>query len=94
MENKNIYLVIGTIWESGSLESFNHTVVNDYCVHSTLEGAQKELYRILEETVRDAKTHGVTLQTTLTDTKLEVIWTETGAEEQWLIHEREIDKQI
>ena len=44
---EKVYLVVGTIWESGSLETFCHTVVNDYCVHSTMEGARAELYRIL-----------------------------------------------
>ena len=47
---EKVYLVVGTIWEGGSLETFCHTVVNDYCVHSTMEGARAELYRILEET--------------------------------------------
>lgn len=91
---EKVYLVIGTIWEGGSLETFCHTVVNDYCVHSTIEGARAELYRILEETNKDAKKHEITFEAHMKEDKLEIIWTETGTEEDWVIHCREVDKKI
>ena len=52
---EKVYLVIGTIWDKGSLETFSHTIVNDYAVHSTEEGARAELYRILEETNKEVQ---------------------------------------
>ena len=91
---EKVYLVVGTIWESGSLETFCHTVVNDYCVHSTMEGARAELYRILEETNKEAKQHEITFETHMHEDNLEIIWTETGTEERWDIHCREVDKKI
>ena len=91
---EKVYLVIGTIWEEGSLETFAHTVVNDYCVHSTMEGARAELYRILEETNKEAKQHEITFEAHMHEENLEVIWTETGTEEHWNIHCREVDKKI
>lgn len=91
---EKVYLVVGTIWESGSLETFCHTVVNDYCVHSTMEGARAELYRILEETNKEAKQHEITFEAHMHEDNLEIIWTETGTEERWDIHCREVDKKI
>lgn len=91
---EKIYLVVGTIWEGGSLETFCHTVVNDYCVHSTMEGARAELYRILEETNKEAKEHEITFEAHMHEDNLEIIWTETGTEERWDIHCREVDKKI
>ena len=91
---EKVYLVVGTIWESGSLETFAHTVVNDYCVHSTMEGARAELYRILEETNKKAKQHEITFEAHMHEENLEIIWTETGTEEHWVIHCREVDKKI
>jgi hypothetical protein len=91
---EKVYLVVGTIWEGGSLETFCHTVVNDYCVHSTMEGARAELYRILEETNKDAKQHEITFEAHMHEDNLEIIWTETGTEERWDIHCREVDKKI
>lgn len=91
---EKIYLVVGTIWEGGSLETFCHTVVNDYCVHSTMEGARAELYRILEETNKEAKQHEITFEAHMHEDNLEIIWTETGTEERWDIHCREVDKKI
>jgi hypothetical protein len=91
---EKVYLVVGTIWESGSLETFCHTVVNDYCVHSTMEGARAELYRILEETNKEAKQHEITFEAHMHEENLEIIWTETGTEERWDIHCREVDKKI
>ena len=91
---EKVYLVVGTIWEGGSLETFCHTVVNDYCVHSTMEGARAELYRILEETNKEAKQHEITFEAHMHEDNLEIIWTETGTEERWDIHCREIDKKI
>jgi hypothetical protein len=91
---EKVYLVVGTIWEGGSLETFCHTVVNDYCVHSTMEGARAELYRILEETNKEAKQHEITFEAHMHEDNLEIIWTETGTEERWDIHCREVDKKI
>jgi hypothetical protein len=91
---EKVYLVIGTIWEEGSLETFTHTIVNDYCVHSTMEGARAELYRILEETNKEAKQHEITFEAHMHEDNLEIIWTETGTEERWDIHCREVDKKI
>ena len=91
---EKVYLVVGTIWESGSLETFCHTVVNDYCAHSTMEGARAELYRILEETNKKAKQHEITFEAHMHEENLEIIWTETGTEEHWVIHCREVDKKI
>ena len=91
---EKVYLVVGTIWESGSLETFCHTVVNDYCVHSTMEGARAELYRILEETNKEAKQHEITFEANMHEDNLDIIWTETGTEERWDIHCREVDKKI
>ena len=91
---EKIYLVVGTIWEGGSLETFCHTIVNDYCVHSTMEGARAELYRILEETNKEAKQHEITFEAHMHEDNLEIIWTETGTEERWDIHCREVDKKI
>ena len=88
------YLVIGTIWDKGSLETFSHTIVNDYAVHSTEEGARTELYRILEETNKEAKQHEITFEAHMKEDRLEIIWTETGTEEHWNIHCREVDKKI
>ena len=91
---EKVYLVVGTIWEEGSLETFAHTVVNDYCVHSTMEGARAELYRILDETNKEAKQHEITFEAHMHEDNLEIIWTETGTEERWDIHCREVDKKI
>lgn len=91
---EKVYLVIGTIWEGGSLEAFAHTVVNDYCVHSTEEGARTELYRILEETSKEAHQYGNTFEAHMKENRLEIIWTETETEEHWDIHCREVDKKI
>ena len=91
---EKVYLVIGTIWEEGSLETFTHTIVNDYCVHSTMEGARAELYRILEETNKVAKQHEIAFETHMKEKRLEIIWTETGTEEHWDIPCRGVDKKI
>lgn len=91
---EKVYLVVGTIWEEGSLETFAHTVVNDHCVYSTMEGARAELYRILDETNKEAKQHEITFEAHMHEDNLEIIWTETGTEERWDIHCREVDKKI
>ena len=91
---EKVYLVIGTICDKGSLETFSHTIVNDYAFHSTEEGARAELYRILEETNKEAKQHEITFEAHMKEDRLEIIWTETGTEEHWNIHCREVDKKI
>ena len=91
---EKVYLVIGTIWDKDSFKTFSHTIVNDYAVHSTEEGARTELYRILEETNKEAKQYEITFEAHMKEDKLEIIWTETGTEEQWNIHCREVDKKI
>lgn len=91
---EKVYLVIGTIWDKGSLETFSHTIVNDYAVHSTEEGARAELYRILEETNKEAKQHEITFEAHMKEDRLEIVWTETGTEEHWNIYCREVDKKI
>lgn len=91
---EKVYLVIGTIWDKGSLETFSHTIVNDYAVHSTEEGARAELYRILEETNKEAKQHEITFEAHMKEDRLEIIWTETETEEHWNIYCREVDKKI
>ena len=68
---EKVYLVIGTIWDKGSLETFSHTIVNDYAVHSTEEGARAELYRILEETNKEAKQHEITFEAHMKEDRLE-----------------------
>lgn len=91
---KKVYLVVGTIWDNGSLEPFSHTVVNEHAVHSTEEGARAELYRILEETNKEAKEHKITFEAHMKENRLEIYWIETGTAENWDIHCREVDKEI
>ena len=90
--NNKVFLVIGTIWGEDTGDTL--TVVNDYAVHSTQEGARKELYRILDETVKEAKKHKITFKSDMQEDKLKIEWIETGAEELWTILEREIDKEV
>ena len=59
-----------------------------------MEGARAELYRILEETNKEAKQHEITFEAYMKEERLEIIWTETGTEEHWDIHCREVDKKI
>ena len=89
-----VYLVIGTIWEGGSLEHFCHTVVNEHAVHATREGARAELYRIFEETYKEAKEHDITFEAHMKEDRLEIIWTETGTEEHWDLLVRNVEKEL
>ena len=88
-----VYLVVGTIRESGSLEHFCHTVVSENAVHSTREGARAELYRILEETNKEAKEHEITFEAHMKENRLEIYWTETGTEEHWDLLVRTVDNK-
>ena len=85
---KNIYLVVGTIYA----EDYTDTIVNDYAVHSTIEGAHKELQRILAETDKEAREHDVPYTHEMKENMLVISWTETLTEEYWVIHEKELDK--
>ena len=88
-----VYLVVGTIWDNGSLEPFSHTVVNEHAVHSTREGARAELYRILEETNKEAKEHEITFEAHMKENRLEIYWIETGTAENWDLLERIVDNK-
>ena len=90
---ETVYLVVGTIWENGSLETFAHTVVNDHAVHSTREGAKAELYRILEETTKEAKEHEIDFTATMKENRLEIIYTDTNTEEWWDLLVRTVDNK-
>ena len=90
--NNKVFLVIGTTWGEDAGDTL--TVVNSYAVHSTIEGARKELYRVLEETVKEAKKHEITFKSNMQEDKLKIEWIETGAEELWTILEREVDKEV
>ena len=85
-----VYIVIGRIYGEDSCE----TVVSQYSVYSTPEKARQELYRVLQETVEDAKKNNIEFNSEMTETKLSIDWIETGAEEYWEIYEREIDKEV
>ena len=88
--NKKIYLVIGTIYGEDGTDTF--TVVNDYAVHSTIEGARKELQRVLEETDKEAREHDIPYTYDMKNDRLDITWTETETTEIWIIHENELDK--
>ena len=88
--NKKIYLVIGTIYGEDGTDTF--TVVSDYAVHSTIEGARKELQRVLEETDKDAREHDIPYTYDMKNDGLVITWTETETTETWIIHEKELDK--
>jgi sugar phosphate isomerase/epimerase len=90
--NNKVYLVIGTVWGEDTGDTL--TVVNDYAVHSTKKGAREELYRVLDETVKEAKKHRITFKSNMEEDKLKIEWVETGAVELWKILEREIDKEV
>ena len=88
--NKKIYLVIGTIYGEDGTDTF--TVVNDYAVHSTIEGARKELQRVLNETDKEAREYNIPYTYDMKNDGLVITWTETETMETWIIHERELDK--
>ena len=88
--NKKIYLVIGTIYGEDGTDTF--TVVNDYAVHSTIEGARKELQRVLKETDKESKEYNIPYTYDMKNDELNITWTETESTEIWAIHEKELDK--
>ena len=90
---EKVYLVIGTIWETGSLEAYDHTVVSEYAVHSTREGAQAELQRILDETTAEAEKNGTSFQHFMKDNGLIIIWDDYCSEEHWDLLVRTVDNK-
>ena len=88
--NKKIYLVIGTVYGEDGTDTF--TVVSDYAVHSTIEGARKELQRVLAETDKEAREYNIPYTYDIKNDGLTITWTETEATETWVIHEKELDK--
>ncbi len=85
-----VYIVVGRIYGE---DEFN-IVVSNHSVYSTFEKAREELYRVLEETVLEAKEHNIEFKSKMTEKALTIDWIETGAEEYWEIYEREIDKEV
>ena len=90
--NNKVFLVIGTVWGEEAGDTL--TVISDYAVHSTQERARKELYRVLEETIKEAEEHKITFKSEMLEDKLRIEWIETGAEELWVINEKEMDKEV
>jgi hypothetical protein len=88
--NKKVYLVIGTVYGEDGTDTF--TVVSDYAVHSTIEGARKELQRVLAETDKEAREYNIPYTYDMQNDGLVITWTETEATESWIIHEKELDK--
>ena len=88
--DKKVYLVIGTVYGEDGTDTF--TVVSDYAVHSTIEGARKELQRVLAETDKEAREYNIPYTYDMKNDGLVITWTETEAMESWIIHEKELDK--
>ena len=85
-----MYLVIGTYWG----ENDSYTMVSNYAVHESLEGAKEELKNILDEIIEEARKNNYTFHSVYSDEEedeiaLNVIY-ETGSEEMYKIYERKV----
>ena len=85
-----VYIVVGSVYGEDDCV----VVVSNHSVHSTAKRARQELYRVLEETVEEAKTNDIEFKSTMGEESLTIEWVETGAVEYWNIYEREIDKEV
>lgn len=91
-----VYLVIGTVYGGNYMELYSDIITNDHCIYSTIDKAKAELYRILDEKIKEIKVYDyeIPFEVHMKKNRLEIIWTETGIEEHWVIHCCEVDKRI